>query len=128
MDVLSRKLLPNCDVSGNDVVNANKIYGPGVGSLKDKTVRHRQHKVKVPPSPIPTTLMKRYQHVVLADDIMFVNKIPFFITIARNIRFRTVEMITNQTGSTILKAIKNMMRVYGQCGFHHRDCSFGWSI
>jgi hypothetical protein len=35
------------------------------------------------------------RNVTVAVDIMFVNKIPFFITLSCNIRFRTVKSIPN---------------------------------
>lgn len=42
---------------------------------------------------VPLVIMERYRNITLAIDIMFINKVPFFITISRNVKFRTVEMI-----------------------------------
>jgi hypothetical protein len=44
---------------------------------------------------IPPEVLHAGRNVSVAIDIMFVNKIPFFITLSCNIRFGTVESIPN---------------------------------
>ncbi len=61
--------------------------------------------------------MSQYRNVTLAGDIMFVNKIPFFMTISRNIKFGTAEMILNQKNSTLIAAIKQVKQIYMRRGF-----------
>ena len=39
--------------------------------------------------------MAKYQHVILAIDVMFVNKIPFLITTSHDIKFNTIEMLSS---------------------------------
>jgi hypothetical protein len=53
----------------------------------------------------------------LAGDIMFVNKISFFVTISRSLKFGTVEMIMNQKSPTIIQAIKGVRDIYRRRGF-----------
>jgi hypothetical protein len=48
---------------------------------------------------------------------MFVNKIPFFITISRNIKFGTAEMILNRQQKTILGAVTQVCQLYKTKGF-----------
>ncbi len=48
---------------------------------------------------------------------MFVNKIPFFMTISQYIKFGTVEAISAQISKTILLAIKKVKSVYMKRGF-----------
>ena len=54
--------------------------------------------------------MSRYHNIILAGDIMFVNKIEFFMTVSRYIKFGTVEMMKNQQNKAILAAIKHVKR------------------
>jgi hypothetical protein len=54
-------------------------------------------------------IMDRYCHVTLARDIMFVNKMPFFMTVSRAIKFGTSEMISNRRNPTILIAIRQVI-------------------
>ena len=48
---------------------------------------------------------------------MFINKIPFFMTISRNIRFATSEFLKNQASTTIMASIKQVKRIYSLRGF-----------
>jgi hypothetical protein len=48
---------------------------------------------------------------------MFVNKLPFFITVSRNLHFGTVESIPNQQTSTVAAALKQVVGIYERRGF-----------
>jgi hypothetical protein len=63
-------------------------------------------------SEIPTTLYERYKNVTIAIDIMYVNKIAFFVTISRDICFATSEMIPDAQVNTSMKVIKHVLNVY----------------
>lgn len=117
MDIVDRNLLPNCPISRHDIAAAEDIFGPDVGSLKGKTVRRPVPHASTKLIDVPLPLMKQYQNVTLAGDIMFVNRIPFFVTISHSIRFGTAEMLANRQASTILTAIKQVRNVYAQRGF-----------
>jgi hypothetical protein len=80
---------------------AEQILGPDVGSLKGKTMRRKGEHVAYTSVPVPDTLMLQYRDVTMGADIMFVNKLPFFVTISRNIKFCTAQLIPkSQTGNT----------------------------
>jgi hypothetical protein len=55
--------------------------------------------------------------VTIAVDIMKVNKIPFMISISRNIKFGTSEMIPIMKTTTMLDCIKNIKAIYARRGF-----------
>jgi hypothetical protein len=62
--------------------------------------------------------MSRYRDATMAGDIMFVNKIPFFMTISRDIKFGMAEMITSEKATMLLTAIKYVhSSYYMKCGF-----------
>ena len=54
----------------------------------------------------------------MTADIMFVNKIRFFIMITRHIKFGTAEVITDAKTSTLIHSLVNVSRVYKKVGFH----------
>jgi hypothetical protein len=72
----------DCPVTKADVQAAENIFGPNLGSLKGKTVRRANDHVLTGIDPMPNEIMEIYRDVTLAIDITFVNKVPFFITVA----------------------------------------------
>jgi hypothetical protein len=83
-----------------------------VGSLKGKTVRKRAANVDLRTVDIPASLIIQYQEVVLAADVMFVNKIPFFVTISRDIKFGTSKLLPNQKTDALKTALSHALRIY----------------
>lgn len=117
IDIVDRNLLPNCPVTRQDIVAAEHIFGPDVGSLKGKTVRRPGFPVETQYSDVPASIMSRYRSVTLGGDIMFVNKVPILVTISRNIKFGTAQMVANQKAPTLLAAAKQIKAIYSQRGF-----------
>ena len=117
LKIVKNNLLPNCPVTREDIIAAEKIFGPDVGSLKGKTVRRSTDHVDTRSVDIPADLMSQYREVTLAGDIMFVNKIPFFTTISRSIKFGTVEAIKDKKASTLVTAVKQVVSIYKKRGF-----------
>ena len=68
-------------------------------------------------SSLPPTIQQHYQEVTLGCDIMYVNKIPFLMSISRHIRYGTAQHIKNQQGTTIFNGIRAIHQIYLQCGF-----------
>ena len=96
---------------------AEDIFGPDVGSLKGKTTRRGTDHVAINLIDIPASIMNQYKSIILGGDIIFVNKIPFFVTMSRHIKFGTAEMLQNQQSKTILRAIKQVKSAYMKRGF-----------
>jgi hypothetical protein len=114
---VEQNLLPNCPITKRDILAAEHIFGRDVGSLQGKTVRGKSTRVEGFTVDIPDTIMSRYKNVILAGDIMFVNKIAFFVTVSRYLWFGSVEMIQNRKNKTIITAIKQVKSAYMQRGF-----------
>jgi hypothetical protein len=117
LSIVDKNLLANCPVTRADIIAAEAIFGPDVGSLKGKTVRKASSPVQADYTSVPKAILSRYQEVCVAGDIMFVNKLPFFVTISRHIKFSTSEFLANQKTETILKAIKHVHQTYSKRGF-----------
>ncbi|MHA7927606.1 MAG: reverse transcriptase domain-containing protein, partial [Marinobacter sp.] len=115
--IVSEGQLPNCPITREDVLAAEAIFGPDVGSLKGKTTHTRSTPVNIQNVPLPVELMSRYQKVIIGGDVMFVNKIPFFLSISRHLKFGTSSMLDNQKDATLLAAIKMVVGAYHKRGF-----------
>jgi hypothetical protein len=104
-------LLPNCPVTPEDIEAAEHIFGTDVGALKGKTTRQAPQKVRMTGVSVPTEVLDRYRKVTLCGDIMFVNRIPFFVSISRNLKFGTAEMIANRQQKTVFSAIEHACKL-----------------
>jgi hypothetical protein len=118
LKIVDDNLLKNCPVNRVYILAAEDILGPNVGSLKGKTVRRGEAHVPTSHEMVPHRIMERYRDVTLCIDIMFVNQIPFLVTIARDIKFGTVEALQNRKNPTIINAIKQVSAIYTRRGFH----------
>ena len=104
--------MPGCHLTADDVKTADHIYSHDLGSIKRKTIRLSLELVKIPSSNIPPDLMAKYRNVILAVDVMFVNKISFFITTSCDIKFNTVEMLGSQTNKVFVASIQQVLKFY----------------
>ena len=105
LQIIDMNLLPNCPISHVDVLNVEHIFGPDVGSLKGKTVQQSPHPVQITTFNVPAHIMEQCHHVQLAGDIMYVNKIPFLVTVSHWIKFGTVEVLYDKKLATLIAAI-----------------------
>jgi len=67
-----------------------------MSALKGKTVSRPGIATKGQATSVPTKIMEKYHDISLCVDIMYVNKIPFLMTLSRNIWFARVEHLENQ--------------------------------
>ena len=96
---------------------AEVIIGTEVRSLQVNTVRSSSAQVTHLKVNIPPHLYERYKEVSLSIDIMFINKVAFFVTKSRNLRFGPSEHITSINHKIILTCIKKLRSVYRLGGF-----------
>jgi hypothetical protein len=115
--IADSKLLPNCPIGRHAIMAAERIFGPNLGALKGKTVKRASVPVAGRTNGVPPSLLERYQDTVLAVDIMFVNKIPFLITVSRGLHAGTVEPIANRQVTTVGTALTRVIQLYRQRGF-----------
>ena len=117
LKIVSKNLIQDCPVTRDDVLIAEDIFGANLGALKGKTVRRNAPHVRTEYTGVPPQLIKTFQNVTLAVDIMFVNKIPFFVSVSRNLKFRTAEAMDGRRAEHALKALKGAMSLYPRRGF-----------
>jgi hypothetical protein len=116
---IEARSLTNCPITQQDAINAHAIFGRDIGSIKGKTTRRQLKGIlrAVNNHNIPKSIMEHYRDLTLCIDIMFVNKIPFFMSISRNIRFITGEVLNNRKQPTLTKALQRIHGIYSKCAF-----------
>jgi len=112
MDISDKHLLKNNPVQCMDIKAAESIYGTNLGSLKGKTVTRNGITVDGQISGVPPAIKQKYKSVTLCIDLMFVNKIPFLLTIARGPHFGTVENLNNRQVTTIRNGLRKVLAQY----------------
>jgi hypothetical protein len=110
-------MILNCPVTVEDVTRAHKIYSPSIAALKGKTVRRSPEAVVTDLIKIPKAILQANMKVSLSGDVFFVNQIPFFTTISRNIKFTTVENIPTRTAKQLVLAARHVLMLYQKQGF-----------
>jgi len=92
--------ITNAPVDTNDVKRAAIIYGPDWAELKGKTVMNKPSIVNIDPIMRPL-----HQLQVLHVDIMFVEGIPFLISVCQPLGLVMVDRIPDRKLKTLKKAL-----------------------
>ena len=109
---VSIKHLQNCPIMKEDIRAAEDIISRNLGSLKGKTVHQPNPHVLTHSKGVPNNILRVHQKVTLAIDIIFINKFAFFMTVSRNIKFGTVEALSDQKVTTIAQKLKTIISLY----------------
>ena len=115
--ILRTNQIKDCPVTVQDAEVALKIWGPNIAALKGKTTRRTPDPVVMDNVAIPTQIRELHHEVTLAVDIIFVNGIPFFLTISKKLYFTTVTHLGSRKSEEIEKAFVDMFQYYLQRGF-----------
>ena len=92
------------------------------GGVRGKSVRRRPAAVRPEYVNIPRSLFERIRNVTLAADVMFVNGLPFFVTLSRDIKLITLEFLPSRTVPMLCDTLKKTLVIYRRGGFVVRTC------
>ena len=93
------------------------IFGPNVAELRGKSVITKPTWVEREYTPIPRDFHVIHKFLSLKADVMFVNGLPFLITLSRKIKIFTAEYIPNRTAAQISSSINKIVKLYARNGF-----------
>ena len=113
--------IKNNPVMTEDIVIAEKIFGPDIGALKGKTTRRKPAPVLPDYIKIPRELIAAQQSVTLCLDVMKVNGAVFLTTFPRNLYYRTAQHVKSQTPDVYHQCLGAIFRIYNLGGFRITD-------
>jgi len=115
---VENNMLLNRPITKADIIHAEDILVPDLGSLKGKTTRTKPSRVIINTyNELPAEMLEKYGGITLAVDIMYTNVIIFVMTMSWAIHFGTAELIKNEKISTIMIALKQVIGAYKARGF-----------
>ena len=80
----------NCLMIVKDITNSRAIYGPDLPDLHWRPTRKKKSKRLVPDyMGTPRVLYERHKYVYLTADVMFGDRIDFFVSLSRGIGLYT---------------------------------------
>ena len=110
--------LAKSPVTTRDIEIALDIWGKkDINKLKGGQVRVKAERVEGFKLAIPKGLLKFRHNVFLTADIVFVNGIPFFLTLSRKLDFTAVSHLSTRKISNVFKAFKSVYQFYRRRGF-----------
>jgi hypothetical protein len=99
------------------VKNANLIFGPDLAGVRGRTARRPPEAVRTDFVHIPPIFLDRHRVVVLTADVMFVNGVPFLVSLARGLNLLTCEFLPVRTTKSLASRIEDIKHLYGRGGF-----------
>ena len=110
--MLDSKMVTNCPVTSTDAIAAFKIFGKDLGSIYGKTTHSTPSTVSTDLIKIPRTLLRNHRELTVEADLMFINTLPFFVTISRGLTFITVQKIASRKQLHLEQALQKVTSIY----------------
>lgn len=122
LEIIDNNLIANCPVTREDVMAAEDLFGPNLGSLKGKTVRRPPLPIEQMVTAVPPDILSKYNRVVIAVDIIYVNEVPLLLSISHHLKFGTVAHMKSRSVKQIAVAIRQTRDLYAARGFQVVEC------
>lgn len=116
--LIKNNMLHNNPISIEDINNAKEIYGTDIAALKGKVTRRKPEVVKTNYVKLDDDLINNHRDVTISMDILYVQKMPFLITVAKNIKSTMIELLDDRKKEIILESIDDVINIYKTRGFN----------
>ncbi len=117
LEMVRSGMILNCPVTPNAVQNAHRVFGPNLAGVRGRTVRRPPDTVTTNYVQIPHAMLEWHQWVTLAVPVMFVNGVPFLVSMARGLSLVTAEHMPTRTAKQLAAGIVRVMDLYLCSGF-----------
>ena len=103
-EYIKNNLIQNCDVTVDDIARSKQIYGKAVPEIKGKMRRVGPvSHTDVQRVPLPVPLKGRTLHLFV--DIMYVNKIAFFVSKTKDVNFLMITPLKSRSATQLINTI-----------------------
>eukprot|EP00804_Cyclotella_cryptica_P002560 CCRYP_010401-RA/>CCRYP_010401-RA protein AED:0.15 eAED:0.13 QI:0/0/0/0.5/1/1/8/0/1350 len=109
--------MPNCTITRQDITNTNALFGQHRKGMRGKTVRRTPERTEPAFVAIPKDYYELHKFVTLTADVMFVNGIPLFTTLSRDLRMFTAEHLPSRTAKQLSGSLNKVLNIYRRGGF-----------
>ena len=99
----SKKMIQNCPITASDVINYHTIFCLNLAGTRGNTVQQNLYRVVMDYVDVPKDFRKLHKFVTLVEDVVFVNDVPFLITVSQCIKFVMVKHISTRTANQLSK-------------------------
>jgi hypothetical protein len=117
-NMVRSNMIKNCSVTSNDIDNAHTLFGDDIATLRGKTVRNTPEAVVADYVEILKEILDMNKAVTIAANVMFVNELPFVVTISPKIKFTTTEYVPSQSQPNLVKSLIKIVSLYKTRGFN----------
>ena len=104
--------IQKCPIISKGITSAKVIFGPYLVEVRGKTVRRKPKRVDSDSVQISRGFQLLHTSVTLVANVLFVNGIPFLITISRNLRFVNVKYIQYRTANQLIRSLNKFYSIY----------------
>ena len=116
MDV-SIEHITNCPITQHAIHIVKDIFGPNLGSLKGKTIQRTLQHLPSGVDPVSPQLLNRHPGINITVDILFINNMPFLLSMSKGLKFMIIEALLNRQIKTIKEIISTICTLYHGRGF-----------
>jgi hypothetical protein len=99
------------------VKNANTIFGPGLTGVRGQTVQNAPKPMHIKYLQILASVFDRHRIVTLAVDCMFINGVPFLVSVSRGLNLKPAEYTPTRMAKNLASGIQNIMALYKKGSF-----------
>ena len=115
--------IQNCPVTDKDCDIAIQIYGKDIASLKGKSTRSKATPAVDDVVAIPKRLLYLHKNVHLFLDIMYVNGLPFLMSISKHLYYCSAIYLKDEKADTLYKAMDGIFNKYNNAGYKIKHIS-----
>ena len=111
------RVINNCPVPIEDVRSTNTNYVCNVTTLKGKVVRQQLKRVQAEYIEVPDILKESIGNLTVAANVMFVNGIPFVVSVSRWVNLTMVEYVSRRLKTVLANSIGEIFQLYTNNGY-----------